>query len=611
MHLRPQSYEVLKYLGKNNGRLVSKDELIEAVWQGRAVTDDALVQCLVEVRQALGAKGKLYVRNVRGRGYIFDPVDGDLVGKGDPDKLPSDATDFLAPTATSAVQAATGAGHGVSNAEPFLSRVKRHKRQAAVWSALAIAAIVAGFAYFKPFAATAPAINSIAVLPFANATGNPEMEYLSDGIGENLINSLSQLPQLKVIARSSSFRYKGKVADSQEVARALNVRAILTGRVSQRGDDLVVNVELTDAQEGTQVWGEQFTRKPSDIQTMEEEIARTVANKLRLRLSPDQQQQFTRFATQNPNAYQAYLNGMFYMGKGGFENVRRALDFFNQAVALDPNSALAWVGISKAYRDLQAKSLLDPKIALTRAKAAAQKALELDDTLPDAHLALGRIKHDEWDLVGAEREYKRAIELSPNMAEAHAKYCVYLSAVGRHAEAVIEDKRAQELDPLQSDMRGWGLLYAARRYDELIEKLQRAIRLQPDVGLAHGVLALSYDAKGMYEQAIIEHHKWISIDGETTSILCYLGHSLAMSGKRKEAMAILKKLKTTKEYVAPAELSALYVGLGDKERALMMLEKGYEARDPGLQNLKIDHCYDSLRSDPRFLDLMRRVGLTP
>ena len=639
VHLRPQAYEVLKYLAENNGRLVSKDRLIETVWQGRAVTDDALVQCLMEVRHALGAKGKLYVRNVRGRGYIFDPEAGERQKSGG-SSIWTEQVDLLrvvvedeeemgsvgahrqtasrpagltARAATAAAAAAASATHSTSSAEYAVGRVKGRKRGALlVLSALIIAAAVAAFAYFKYFGSRSQPITSIAVLPFANASADQNMEYLSDGLSESLINALSQLPQLKVIARSSVFKYKGKEADPQEVARALGVQAILTGRVAQRGDNLVVSAELVDARDRTQIWGEQYSRKAADIQAVQEEMAHTISEKLRLRLSGAQEQQLTKHATENSQAYQFYLSGLFYLRKGGRENVRKALDYFNQAVALDPNFALAWVGVARANRYFSGNSLLDPKEPLARARAATQKALELDETLAEAHVELAGIKLDEWDWAGAEREYTRAIGLNPNLVEAHTWYAGYLSSMGRHAEALAENKRAQELDPLESRLRfqeGW-LLYLARRYEEAGEKLQQLSKMEPHgSGALHSSLGLTYAAKGMYEQAINEYQKQISIDGETTWRQIILGHALAMSGKRSEAQAILDKLKRTKEYVSPAELAILYAGLGDKEGAIASLERAYAAHDLQMQYLKVDPHFDSLRSDPRFQDLVRRVGL--
>ncbi|MBA3319992.1 MAG: winged helix-turn-helix domain-containing protein [Pyrinomonadaceae bacterium] len=634
VHLRPQSYEVLKYLAENQGHLISKDKLIEDVWQGRAVTDGSLGKCIEEVREALGENARQYVRNVRGRGYILDPEAGkykklatsaiqteqiDLIRvvveeetEGEDDQAASQPAALLVHAATSATTAKASAAHAASNAKYVVGSVKRHRRGALlVLATTVIAAAIAAFAYLKYFDGRSQAITSVAVLPFANASANQNLEYLSDGISENLINALSQLPQMKVIARNSAFEYKGKDADPQEVAKALGVQAILTGRVMQRGDDLVVSAELVDARDRTQVWGGQYSRKATDIQAIQEEIARTISEKLRLRLSGAQEQQLTKRATENTQSYQFYLNGLFNLRMGGFENVRRALDYFNQAVTLDPNFALPWVGVANANRYLTFHSLLDPKEPLAKAKAAAQKALELDETLAEAHVALAGIKQDEWEWAGAEHEYKRAIELNPNLAEAHNRYAQYLATMGRHTEALDENERAQELDPLRLGLRRQeaSFLYLARRYDEALEKQQQAVKMESDFRYSHFNLGLMYAAKGMYEQAINEYQEFISIEGETTNSQIYLGYALAMSGKRSEAQAILDKLMRTKEYVSPAELAVLYVGLGDKEWAIASLEKAYAAHDIRLQYLKVDPYYDSLRSDPRFAALIRRMNL--
>ncbi len=513
--------------------------------------------------------------------------------------------------AAAAPTAEASAAHTVSSAEYVVGEIKRHKRGALLVLATLLIAVAATFAYNYFARGGRTAIGSIAVLPFTNTSGDANMEYLSDGISESLINALSQLPQLKVIARSSAFKYKGKEVDPQEVAKALGVQAVVTGRVVQRGDNLQISAEMVDVRDKTQLWGEQYSRKLTDVQAVQEEIARTISEKLRLRLSGAQEQQLAKRATANPEAYQLYLNGVFYRRKGGLENGRKALDYYNQAVALDPNFALAWTGVADAYRYLQANGVLDPKEAHPKAKAAAQKALELDEGLAEAHVALGLIKMDEWDWAGAEHEFNRATELNPNLAEAHLRYSVYLTNVGRHTEALAEIKRAQELDPLRIVLRDQegAALYFARRYDEAVQQLQNVIKLDPDDRFAHAYLGYTYEAKGMYAQAIAEYQKRIRIEGETTSTLCYLGYALAMSGKRSEAQAILDKLKTTKEYVSPAELAVLYFGLGDKEGALTSLERAYAAHDLQMQFLKIDPHYDSLRSDPRFQDLMRRVGL--
>ena len=515
-------------------------------------------------------------------------------------------------TKAAAAQTAEGsATRTISSAEYIVSEIKQHKRGALVALATIVLALGAIFAYVSYSNTRAQAISSVAVLPFANVSGDPNMEYLSDGISESLINALSQLPQLKVIARSSAFKYKGKEVDPQEAAKALGVQAIVTGRVVQRGDNLQVSAEMVDARDKTQLWGEQYSRKVTDVQSLQEEIARTISEKLRLRLTGTQQQQLAKHATANPEAYQLYLNGVFYRRKGGYENGKKALDYYNQVVRLDPNFALAWAGVADAYRYFAAGGVMDPKEANPKAKAAAQKAVELDETLAEGHVALGLVKLDEWDWAGAEREFKRAIELNANLADAHFRYASHLSDIGRHTEALTEIKRAQELDPLRIQLRAQegAALYFARRYDEAIQQLQSVIKIEPTFSFAHVYLGYAYLMKGMYKEAIAEYQKQLSLEGETTSTLCYLGYALAQSGKRTEAQAMLDKLKTTKEYVSPAELAVLYAGLGDKEGAIASLERAYAAHDLQMQYLKVEQHYDSLRSDPRFVELMRKVGL--
>ena len=635
VHLRPQSYEVLKYLAENKGRLIGKDKLIEMVWQGRAVTDDALVQCLMEVRQALGAKGKLYVRNVRGRGYIFDPetskrqkLEGNSIWTeqvdllkvvvedeeemshvGETEPTAAQPAGLTARAATSATAGASAA-HTESSAGYVVSKIMRHQRAAAI-ALMMLALTAAGVVYFTRFASREHGIRSVAVLPFASGSGDPNLEYLSDGLSENLIDRLSQLPGVKVIARSSSFKYKGKEVDPQEAARSLGVEALVLGRVVQRGDELQVRAELVDARAGTQVWGEQYSRKAADLQAVQEEMARTISEKLRLRLTGTQQQQLTKRVTENSQAYQFYLNGLFHARKGNMEGFKKALDYFDQAVALDPNFALAFASMPAVYFNLAATSGLDPKEAMVRGKAAAQKALELDGTLAEAHNGLAVIKRYEWDWSGAESEFKRAIELNPNLAGAHSNYALYLAGMGRTAESLAENKRAQELDPLRISFKGneGGTLFSARRYDEALQVFQNVIEMQPDYAFAHIGLGHTYVAKGMYAEAINEYQTAISLYGEVTNGLIDLGYAYAMSGKRDEALAILNKLKTSKEYVSPGGLAVLYAGLGDKEAALHALERAYSAHDPQLQSLKADPRYDSLHSDPRFQDLLRRVGL--
>ena len=415
---------------------------------------------------------------------------------------------------------------------------------------------------------------------------------------------------MKVIARSSSFRYKGKEVDPQEVANALGVEAILTGRVLQRGDNLLISVELVNARDKTQVWGEQYNRKATDLLAVQSEISREIAEKLRLKLTNAEQRQLAKRETANPQAYELVLKGLFYRRKGGTENQKKAIEYYQQAIAIDPTYALAYAELSNTYTFL-AGNALDPKEFTPKAEGAARRALELDESLAEAHLALANIKLNAWDWATAEREYQRAIELNPNLARAHSRYSAYLSVMGRHEQAIAETKRAREVDPLSPGINanvGWILIFA-RQYDQAIEALKKTLELDRNYDLTHSYLGYAYTAKGMYAEAIAAYQQAIKAGGDTTEAQIYLGAAYAKAGEREKAQAILKRLQTSKEYVSPGELAILYASLGEREQAFASLEKAYAAHDLQLQYLGVDPAYDSLRGDPRFQDLLRRVGL--
>lgn len=644
--LEPKVFDTLVLLIRNSGHLLEKDELMHQVWPDAVVEEGSLTRNISTLRRALGdgQNGLRYIETVPRRGYRFVASVRDLgdeslnlaeerrvgaqVIAGEKEKQSSDEVKLSdvhgeTPAARSGAQTAlesnsvpAARSRGLiaclpSRAGCLVADSKWYKIGAAVMVAFLVSAIAVVTSIYLARNGKA-AINSVAVLPFANLSDDPNMEYLSDGITENLINNLSQLPQLKVIARSSAFRYRGKEVDPQEVARALGVRAIVVGRIVQRADNLQISVELINTNDKTQMWGEQYHRPASDLQAVQSEISRAVAEKLRLRLTGGQEQQLTKRATENAQAYQLYLTGLFHSRKGNKEGFKEALNYFNQAVTLDPNFALAFAGMPAVYSNLAETSGFDPKEAMARGKAAAQKALELDATLAEAHNGMAVIKRHEWDWSGAESEFKRAIELNPNLAAAHSNYALYLAVMGRTAEALVENKRAQELDPLRITFKiiEGGILLSARLYDEALQAFQNVNRMQPENGLVHMGLGHTYAAKRMYAEAINEFQTALNLYGEMTNGLTDLGYAYAMSGKRDEALAILNKLKTTKEYVSPTGLALLYAALGDKEAAFQWLERAYSAHDSQLQHIKVDPRCDSLRSDPRFAALLRRMKLT-
>ncbi len=502
--------------------------------------------------------------------------------------------------------------HTVPSGKYIAGGIENHKRILAVSLSILLLGL-SGLGYWVFTNRTAPTkqIESIAILPFVNVSNDSNTEFLSEGISESLINNLSQLPGVKVTARSSSFKFKGKETDPQEVANALGVQAIVMGRVVQSGDNFLINVELVNAHDKTQIWGEQYTRKASDLLQVQSAISKEIAEKLHIRLTRAQEQRITKRETTNPQAYELVLKSKIYNGKGGRENMKKSLEYLNQAIVLDPNYALAYVWLSIGYRNLVDQSFLEPKDGMPKAESAAYKALELDENLAEAHFALATIKRDKWQWQEAEREFKRAIELNPNLSRAHSGYASYLRLMKRHDEAIAEIKIARELDPLSPIVNAnvsW-TLYLARRYDEAIEAIQKELEIDHENPDAHYILGYIYMAKGMFAEAIKEYQETIKLGLDIPGPQIYQGAVYARQGETEQARKILKKLEESTEYASPAELAILYAALNDHEQAFAALEKAYEIHDLQLQTLAVDAAYDPLRSDPRFQDLLRRVNL--
>jgi len=461
-------------------------------------------------------------------------------------------------------------------------------------------------------------INSVAVLPFANASGDPNAEYLSDGLTEGVIDRLSGLPNLKVISRTSAFRYKQRDIDPQKVAKELGVDALVTGRVVQRGNDLSVSAELVDAREDKQLWGEQYSRKVSDAVSVQQEIATAISGNLRLRLTSEDKTRLAKPSTVNPEAYQLYLKGRYLGNQATASGLRKSIEYFDQAINKDPGYALAYAGLADSYSALGGNWLyLPPNETIPKAKAAAKKALELDNTLAEAHAALAYATFFDWDWSSAEREFKRAIELNPNSALSHERYSEFLRTRLRFNESMAEAQRAQELDPLSPDIvANLGFLYLfTRRYDESIAQFHKALELNPDVAPIRTGLPSAYAMKRMYPQAVGEYGKIPDQDkavaSENQFVASFRGWVYAVSGRRTDALKIAQEFRdlSSHSYVDFYLVAGIYAGLGDKNEAFRLLEKGYEQHSAAMPYLGIDVFWDELHSDPRYLDLLRRMGL--
>ena len=463
-------------------------------------------------------------------------------------------------------------------------------------------------------------INSVAVLPFANASGDPSTEYLSDGITEGVIDRLSGLPNLKVISRTSAFHYKQRDIEPQKVAKDLGVDALVTGRVVQRGDDLSVSAELVDAREDKQLWGEQYSRKVADAASVQQEIATAISGNLRVRLTSEDRSRLAKAPATNPEAYQLYLKGRYFSNQSTAEGLRKSIDYFQQVIDKDPSYAMAYVGLADSYNWLGGGlNYVSPSETLPKAKAAAMKALELDKTLGEAHAALAYAEwFYGWDWSTAQREFKAAIELSPNSAITHQRYAECLFTKTRFDEGIDEMKRAQELDPISTNsMGGMAHVYLLmRRYDESIPQFQKALDLYPSAAFIRAQLAWSYAMKRMYPEALAEYDKIAEPDkavaAENQLVADGLGWVYAVAGRRADALKIAKETEdlSSRAYVDFYQLATIYAGLGAKDEAFRLLEKGYQQRSAGMRYLAIDPFWDNVRSDPRYADLLRRAGLS-
>ena len=599
--LSAKGFELLRHLIENGGKVVTKDELLDSVWPGQFVEENNLSVQVSALRKLLsdGSGRQQYIATISGRGYSFvAPVERD-----DSDLIVEQRT-FERVTIEQ---------------EPDEIKMlggKPRRRWPLIAACLVVLALGGLLAYRYYVNIHPPKINSVAILPFANETSDPNNEYLTDGLAESVIYSLSQVPELRVMSRGSVFRYKGTAADAKTIGSELNVNAVLTGRVTQRGDDLKISAELVSAADNAVIWGEQFSRKLSDIEKLQTDISGSIASKLRLKLTGTRPK-----STDNAEAYRTYLQALYYWNKRTPENIAASIEFFQKAIGQDPQFAQAYGGLAMAYEVQTANTAIqhdDLPLHFARIKATADKAIEMDENLPEALIVLATIKKRDWDFAGAEASFKRAIELAPSFATAHQWYSDLLANLGRHDEAWTEIERARELDPYsRAIMMNTGLRHlSAGRTDDAIAVFSKLTKTDPEYPMSYMFLGSAYEDKGMLLEALEPLCKADTLLQIDTPEFCEKENEAVRAafktdgpaGYWRENLKIAQRLNK-KGVLDQVDLAEAYFHAGYTDTGFQLLEKAYAEHERGLTNLKSDPPTKEIVNDPRYRDLLKRIGL--
>lgn len=601
IRLQEQPFQVLAMLLEHSGEVVTRTELQQKLWPADTFVDfdHGMNSAVARLREALNdsAERPKYIETVARRGYRF-------IGHVEPVCNPP------APE-----QAAPGAEDSLVVQPPQLPW--HWKKWVPVLPAAALLVSGAG-AFFLRHSSRSQAVNksidSVAVLPFENAAASPDQEFLADGITQSAIDRLSRLGNLKVISLGSVLRYRGRQDDVRQIGHDLGVGSVMIGRIYFRGDHMVVMAELVNTSDGTHIWGEQYDRRVSDIMSVQEDISREIATKLEVRLSSQQEMLLRKRDSQDFEAYQIYLRGRYYWNRRSQEDLQRGIAYFEQAIQRDPSNALAYAGLADSYFVRAISGALPTGDAMPKAKAAALKALELDDSLAEAHTSLAQvIANYEWNWDKAESEYRKAIELNPSYSTGHHYYATFLMAMGRHAEALEEMKKAEALDPLSpiiATFIGKAYYYAGNN-NEAIVRYEKVLDTDPEFKVARSFLIHSLEQAGRFDQAAAQAKIEAAQAGLGSDSAASLEHAYKARGATGYWKEVLRQVEGGKEPGAGSDLdiAAIYTKLGNKERAFALLDRAYTERNMWLMNLKVDPRFDDLRSDRRYEGLLHRVGL--
>ncbi len=623
IHLTKKPFGVLLYLIENRERMVSRHELLENFWDGHDVYEETLTKCVGAIRKALNDRGEnpRFIETHWAEGYRFiGPVEEQL-------GQPSSSIQIERTRSLHVLIEEDDSDKRLDIRQPR-GKLIAARRKFWPWTA-AIACLVFGLAgaLYLRMRATSPSsqIASIAILPLRNLSGNMSEEYFSDGVTESIIAELSQIRELKIVPRTTAFRYKGGDDEPQDIGRRLNVAAVLVGSVRKEGSSVRVAVRLISTDDGRILWSnESRNRGIEDIFAVQDEIAKGVIAKLGYKLNGNKETTLARRNTNDVEAYQLFLKGRFYWNQLTEDSLRRSIEYYNLAINKDPNFALAYTGLADSYIIL-AQDFMPPIEVLPKAKAAAARAIELDPTLADAHISMGSVKlFLEWDWAGARLEadrakeldpaYQATIEVSTNYGDGHHFYCGYLEAIGQADEAIDEIRKAREIDPLSTMLvyeLGWSY-YAERRYDEALELADQLLQPESDIYMAYLLRANVYEQKGMYDKAIADLNKARTLpSGDVPAVMAELGFAYASSGKKAEAKEIVEnlKLRSKREFIDPFNMALIYIATGNRKEAFAWLAKAVDSHSVLVVYLNIEPKCDPLRSDPRFSQLLKQVGL--
>jgi len=634
--LAPKVFDILLYLVRDSGHLVKREALMDAVWPDSFVEETNLTVNISLLRKILGNldDGRPYIETVPRKGYrfqaeVFEEEDAEASPREMPhqerkvaDPVVNGGAVAVAALASSAAAAAPSprlAPATDAMPEPAARASRRSRVRSLSFIGLAIMS-VAAMVYFwihqRNPATVRAAARSIAILPFHALDAAQQDEYLGIGMTDALITRMSNLDRI-VVRPVGAVRKYAKESDPIAAGRQLAVQSVLEGSIQRAGDRTRVTVRLLRVSDGELLWGSEFDEKFTDMFAVEDSISEKVAGALVQNLTGSEQQRLARPFTANQEAYQLYMQGRYFWNKRTVDGVKKSLDYFQRAIQSDPKYAIAYTGLADAYTlaGSYGYSIMPPKEAMPKAEAAVKKALEIDDSLAEAHASLAYIKFTyDWDWSGAEQEFKHAINLHPQYDTAHHWYSHLLAAMGRSDEAMDEARRALELSPSDTVMNehmGWTYLMA-RDYDHAIQNVRKALELEPNFMLAHRVLAQAYMYKGMYDEAGAEFQRGIELSHNDPVAQAFLARFYAVSGRRDEALKIVTDLEklSTRQYVSPSDLAAVYAALDDKDKAFEWLHHAYDNRSSFLPYLKVDRAYDPLRSDPRFTELLQQMNLT-